>query len=185
MSTDFTYRIRRAADADAGRLRTMQERSLRALGRSFYAADLIDRFIRQVGTMDAKVLAEGHYFLAVDTSGAVVASGGWSRLQPGYVGPGETAGSAAAEPTVRAVYVDPDHARRGLGSAIMRQVEADAVAAGIRMLHLAATLSGIGLYERLGYARGRRRSLVLPDGTPFPVVEMHKRQSASAPVRAA
>lgn len=86
---------------------------------------------------------------------------------------------------MRAVYVDPDHARRGLGSAIMRQVEADAVAAGIRMLHLAATLSGIGLYETLGYARGRRRSLLLPDGTPFPVVEMHKRLSASAPVRAA
>lgn len=172
MSADFPYRILRAAAADAGRLRAMQARSLRALGGPFYPDAAIENFLRLVGTMDDPVLAEGHYFLAQDAGGAVVASGGWSRLQPGYDKAGGWTGGGA--PTVRAVYVDPGHARRGLGSAIMRRIEADARAAGVAGLSLAATLSGIALYDALGYRRGRRRMLSLPDGTPFPVIDMHK-----------
>lgn len=178
----FPYRIHRAADADAAPLRAMQERSLRRLGGPFYPADLIERFIRQVGTLDDALLGEGRYYLARDPTGAVVASGGWSLLQPGYDRGGAAVRRVAAvEPTVRAVYVDPDHARRGLGTAIMRRIEADAAAAGVEALGLAATLSGIDLYASLGYQRGRRRFLTLPDGTAFPVVAMHKRLAATAP----
>ena len=179
---DFPYRIEPAAADDAEPLRAMQRRSLRALGGSFYPAAVIESFIRQIGTLDDALLAEGHYFLARDAGGAVVASGGWSRLEPGYDRAAAVARPIpAVEPTVRAVYVDPGHARRGLGSAIMRRIEADALGAGAESLGLAATLSGVGLYTALGYHRGRRRTLALPDGTSFPVVEMHKRLTAMAP----
>ncbi|WP_159593602.1 GNAT family N-acetyltransferase [Chelativorans xinjiangense] len=47
----------------------------------------------------------------------------------------------------------PAAARRGIGSAIMLRVERDAAEHCVHALHLTVTLSGIALYEKLGYRR--------------------------------
>ena len=47
---------------------------------------------------------------------------------------------------VRSVFVDPDYARQGIGSAVMSHIEIDSARSGMATLTLSATLSGVTLY---------------------------------------
>jgi len=58
---------------------------------------------------------------------------------------------SAAEAKIRQTAVEPAHQRQGLASAMMRQLEADLAARGIRRLSLHARTGAIGFYEKLGY----------------------------------
>ena len=113
-------------------------------------------------------------------SGAIVGSGGWSQLPPGYaLSTGYASSTGARRPrssaTVRSVFVDPSVARRGVGSAIMRRVEADAARSGIRHLALTATLSGVALYaQKLGYRAVAAAGIDLGDGARLGCVKMEK-----------
>jgi GNAT superfamily N-acetyltransferase len=168
------HEIAHALPTEAEALRVMQARSLRTLGRGFYAPDAIESYLRSPGTLDDAVLAEGHYFVARDGGGRIVGSGGWSQRQPGYAQGGPTIAVASDLAIVRSVFVDPDRARQGIGSAIMRHIERDSARAGIRTLTLSATLSGLTLYTRLGYLTARPRTIVLADGARFGVIDMGK-----------
>lgn len=172
--SNIEYEIACATPGEAGAIRIMQARSLRVLGQGFYAPSVIESFLRAPGTLDEAVVAEGHYFVARDRAGRVVASGGWSQLQPGYSRGGPAVPVAADLAVVRGVFVDPDCARQGIGGAMMRQIELDSARNGIATLTLAATLSGVALYTRLGYRAARPRTIVLADGVGFGVVEMGK-----------
>jgi ribosomal protein S18 acetylase RimI-like enzyme len=179
-----TIEIRAAQAADIPAIRAMQERSMRVLGGKHYAPDSIAAFVEQFGTMDFAVVGEGHFLVATDQHGGLLGSGGWSRLAPGY-----QRGSGAASPprdiaTVRGVFVDPAAARNGIGAAIMRHAEADAAKHGISMLRLTATLSGVDLYQALGYRETARRAIELRDGLRFGCVDMEKpleKRAASQP----
>jgi len=168
------YEIGHATAAEAGALRVMQARSLRTLGRGFYSPDAIESYLRAPGTLDDGVLAEGHYFVARDRNGRPVGSGGWSQRQPGYAKSGPAMAMARDVAIVRSVFVDPDHARRGIATAVMNHIEADSARAGIVALTLSATLSGLTLYTQLGYLTARPRTIVLADGVEFGVVDMGK-----------
>jgi GNAT superfamily N-acetyltransferase len=87
----------------------------------------------------------------------IVACGGWSRRRTLF-GSDQRAGrdESALDPRseaarIRAFFVDPAHARRGLGRAILEHSEAQARAAGFRTLELMATLPGVRLYQQFGY----------------------------------
>ncbi|WP_374447112.1 N-acetyltransferase family protein [Stella sp.] len=167
------YRIRKATAADIAAVREMQARSMRTLGGRFYGVDAVERFLAQVGTMDDRVVDEGHYFIAIDRAGRPVGSGGWSRQRPAYAGEGP-AMLPTALATVRSVFVCPDHARRGVATRIMALAEEDAVLFGVEHMRLAATLSGIPLYEALGWRRVRPYAIRLTDGTRLDCLEMEK-----------
>lgn len=105
------------------------------------------------------MIHDGTYFVA-EQEGALVGCGGWSRrrtLFGGDAGPHRDAG--LLDPTheaarIRAFFVDPAHARRGIGRALLERCESEAQAAGFRAFELMATLPGLRLYEALGYVRG-------------------------------
>ncbi len=178
-----TLDIRKAGRDDIPAIRTLQERSLRVLGDGHYAPDEVALFIARFGTMDFTIIEEQHFFLATDAGGAPVGTGGWSQRQPGYQG-GQGAAAAPGTATVRGVFVDPAATRMGIGSAIMRHVEADAREHGIRTLALTATLSGIALYRALGYRERRRRAIELGGGLSFGCADMDKPvQGAADPWR--
>jgi len=50
------------------------------------------------------------------------------------------------------MYVDPDHARRGIGRLIIDLCESAARAAGFGKVELMATLTGATLYRACGYS---------------------------------
>jgi GNAT superfamily N-acetyltransferase len=168
------YVIRHARACDIPAIREMQARSMWALGADFYTRAEITNFMEAFGTMDNAIVLEGHFFLAEDRGGAILASGGWSRAKPGYAAGISENGQAASIPTVRSVFVDPAIARRGVGSAIMRRVEGDAALHNVRLLGLTATLSGAPLYERLGYQMQEATQIIFPDKTRFGCVKMTK-----------
>jgi predicted N-acetyltransferase YhbS len=75
---------------------------------------------------------------------------------------------------IRAFFVHPDCARRGIGRRLMELAEAAARAAGFRSIEIVATLPGEPLYATFGYGAVERFDLTLPDGTPLPVVRLRK-----------
>lgn len=153
----------------------MQSRAMRRLGAAFYPAEAIEAFLSVVGTVDDSVIGEGHYFIATTPCGRIVASGGWSREVPHYERHRDRTAAKAGigGAVVRSVYVDPDMARRGLGTGIMRTLERDAACTGVRALTLTASLSGVPLYLSSGYRPMVRGSLDL-GGIGFAFVKMKK-----------
>ena len=63
--------------------------------------------------------------------------------------PREGGGTVVGE--VTAVYVHPDHVRRGVGSALLDRLEAHARDEGLDALSLTASLNAVPFYERAGY----------------------------------
>ncbi|HJU06787.1 MAG TPA: GNAT family N-acetyltransferase [Nitrospiraceae bacterium] len=172
-----TIAIRQARSAEIPALRDMQERSLRLLGAAFYAPRQIAAFLTEVGTMDEAVVDEGHYFVAANADGAILASGGWSRQTPGYeraVIGSAGARNGAGGAIIRSVFVEPALARRGLATAIMTKVEQDADANRVGTLSMMATLSGLAFYARLGYQTNGEKMVVLAGGLRFPFMSMSK-----------
>jgi GNAT superfamily N-acetyltransferase len=73
------------------------------------------------------------------------------------------------------MFVDPAHARRGLGRQILEAAEADAAGAGFRTFELMATLPGVPLYRACGYEEIERTTIELPDGAQLDTVRMQRR----------
>jgi GNAT superfamily N-acetyltransferase len=75
---------------------------------------------------------------------------------------------------IRAFFVHPAFARRGIGSRILQACMDSARAAGFRRLSLAATLPGVPLYRAFGFEERERFEIPLPDGLALPVVQMER-----------
>jgi GNAT superfamily N-acetyltransferase len=165
--------IRRARIGDRERLRRMQQHSLRVLGRGDYTDAEIDAFLAHAGTMDDFLLQEGTYYL-VEIDGCLAASGGWSRRGPHMGKSHPHALEAPLVPWIRSLFVDPRYARRGLARRLMELAEREASFAGYRQFQLSASLTGVPLYQSLGYAETGRADVELPDGLSFRLVTMRK-----------
>ncbi len=102
-----------------------------------------------------------HYFVA-ESAGRLVRCGGWSRRRTRFFGGdarkarcGRT-GSSTDAAKIRAFFVDPDHARQGIGHALLSKCESEAQASGFSRFELMATPSGVRLYAARGYVPGER-----------------------------
>ncbi|WP_176244987.1 GNAT family N-acetyltransferase [Oceanibacterium hippocampi] len=152
----------------------MQERSIWEIGGAFYKSNEIANLLALCGTMDDAVVGEGHYLVAEDRHGAILGSGGWSRSRPGYADATAADDAAPGVAIVRSVFVDPAATRCGIASAIMSRTERDALEHGVDTLQLTATLSGVALYEALGYRTEAAMELTFADQSRFKCVRMQK-----------
>ncbi len=75
---------------------------------------------------------------------------------------------------IRAIFVHPDWARRGIGSLILKSCEDAAVAAGFRKFEMGSTLTGIALYKLKGYQELEMVQVPLRNGEHLPVLRMAK-----------
>jgi GNAT superfamily N-acetyltransferase len=116
----------------------------------------------------------------VDQPGLIVACGGWSNrttLFGSDHGPYREAAfldPATDAARIRAIFVHPEWARRGLGSLILAHCEQAAWDAGFRRLEMGSTLTGLALYRLRGYLDLERVEVPLPNGEVLPVVRMMK-----------
>jgi GNAT superfamily N-acetyltransferase len=81
---------------------------------------------------------------------------------------------AVAAAHIRAFFVHPDWARRGIGRRIIEACEAAAKADGFSSLELDATLPGEPFYTAMGYEVTGRFDVPMPDGESLPGVHMVK-----------
>jgi GNAT superfamily N-acetyltransferase len=111
---------------------------------------------------------------------ALAGCGGWSKRKTLFGadrGPGrvpELLDPAIDAAKVRAIFVHPSFARRGLGTLILARVEDAARAAGFRRFEMGSTLTGVPLYRLKGYVEVERIAVPLGNGEALPVVKMVK-----------
>jgi GNAT superfamily N-acetyltransferase len=171
------FDVRVATDADVPALRTLIAESVRGLSVGYYTPAQAESALVHVFGPDTQLVADGTYYV-VESDGALVAAGGWSRRRTLYGGDQTKSGAdpvldPAAEPArIRAFFVHPAWARRGLGRLMFEQCRDAARSAGFQELTLVATLPGVPLYEALGFVQGERFVVPMADGLELPVVRM-------------
>jgi GNAT superfamily N-acetyltransferase len=77
---------------------------------------------------------------------------------------------------VRAIFVHPKFARRGLGSLILEAAERAAVEEGFTRFEMGSTLTGVALYGLKGYREVARIEGPVGGGETIGVVRMVKEQ---------
>ena len=82
---------------------------------------------------------------------------------------------------LRACYVSPIGARRGVGTAIVREIERIAKENGLDHLHLESSITAEPFYAALGYEVESRGTHVLRAGVPMAAVKMRKQLTAVGP----
>jgi GNAT superfamily N-acetyltransferase len=187
MGTDNgNYELRVATPADEPTLRALIARSIRALGAADYSPEQIEAALRGAFGVDTQLIRDGTYFVVALPAGEIVACGGWSRRRTLFGSDARTERDEswldprADAAKIRAFFVDPAHARRGLGRRILERSEAEARRAGFSRLELMATLPGVRLYERCGYVAGARIAHPLPGGMDIVFVPMSKAAAIAA-----
>ena len=171
--------IRRATRADLPEIERVMRASMDALSAGFYDPAQTRSAVEHIAVADGQLVDDGTYFV-VEEEGRVLACGGWSKRKKLFTGTSEQdAVDGWLDPRVdpariRAMFVDPAHARRGLGRRILEAAEADAAQAGFRTFELMATLPGVPLYRACGYEEIERVAIELPDGTRLECVKMKR-----------
>jgi len=173
------WTLRLATFDDLPALRVLIPLSVRTLQAATYTEAQREGALATVFTVDTQLIRDGTYYVA-QADDAIVGCGGWSRRKTLYGGD-HTAirDDQFLDPTsdparVRAFFIHPDWARRGIGRAILSECEKAAAAAGFRTVELAATLAGIPLYEATGFAAVEAIDVPLTNGEKLPVVRMRK-----------
>jgi len=177
----MNFRLRIAVAEDIPRLGELIEASVRGLQAEDYTPAQIEGALQSVYGVDTQLIADGTYF-AVESSddGEIVACGGWSKRKTLYGGDQyQGREDSLLDPLhdaakIRAFFVHPRWARRGLGSLILEACEGDAIAAGFTRLEMGATLSGIPFYRAKGYAEIENQSIPLANGETLVIVRMSK-----------
>ena len=75
---------------------------------------------------------------------------------------------------MRAFFVNPEWARRGVGTALLDACETAAREAGFRRCEMGATLTGVKLFAARGYRAIERISIPVGDETFIDVIRMEK-----------
>ncbi len=106
--------------------------------------------------------------------------GGWSRRRTLYGGdqmraPEDPLLDPRTEAArIRAFFVHPGFARRGVGRAILEACLDAARAAGFRRVELAATLPGVPFYRAFGFEDREPLEAPMPGGLALPVLRMER-----------
>ena len=175
----MTFAIRTATAGDVPVLRGLIEASVRGLQRGDYTQAQIDGALASVFGVDSQLIADGTYF-AVEANAVIVGCGGWSKRRTLYGGDvwmgreDSLLDPARDAAKIRAFFVDPAWARRGVGTLILETSEAAAIAAGFRRFEMGATLTGVPLYKARGYTELETLGVPLQNGETLPIVRMQK-----------
>lgn len=187
-------RIRPAVAGDIPVLRELIEASVRGLQAGDYTAAQLEGALQSVYGVDSQLIADGTYYVAeigkterqqVGTSTAdggctIVGCGGWSKRKTLYGGDHWTGRTDdllnprqdAAK--IRAFFIHPEWARKGIGSLILTTCENAARDAGFTRCEMGATLTGVPMYRARGYAELENLEVPLGNGEALPIVRMGK-----------
>ena len=182
--------IRPAVPADIPVLRELIQASVRELQVEDYSQAQREAALKTVFGVDSQLVADGTYLVAEARyakpenptlpSTAIVGCGGWSKRKTLYGGDNWSAREDdlldprrdAAK--IRAFFIHPAWARRGVGTLLLDACEAAARAAGFTRYEMGATLTGAKLFRARGYVPIKNLDVRVGDGLTIPVVHMEK-----------
>lgn len=153
--------LRCATMADVPALEQLIATSVRGLNAGHYTPVQLDAALAEVFGVDAQLIADSTYYV-IDGPSGPAAAGGWSGRRTLYGGDKlKVAEDLRLDPLteparIRAFFVHPDWARRGLARRLYAECERAARAAGFRRFELMATLPGEPLYVALGFSSVER-----------------------------
>jgi N-acetylglutamate synthase-like GNAT family acetyltransferase len=171
--------VRLAREEDAPEIETLIRISARVLQSSHYSEPQIEGALGSVFGVDHQLLSDRTYFLA-EHKGQIVGCGGWSKRATLFGSDAMKTGmDIELDPKcdsarIRAFFIDPDWARRGIGRTILKRCEKAIRLAGFRSVELVATLTGEPFYEAHNYSQRERFEVLLANGLTLPVVRMVK-----------
>lgn len=178
--------MRQAVLDDVPALEHLVTDSVRELQKDDYTPEQIEGAIGTVFGVDKQLIRDGTYFV-VEEGTLIIGCGGWSkRVTPFGSDDTPVKDNSLLDPAhdaakIRAFFVHPSYARRGIGNRLMEACEAASRAYGFTRLELVATLTGEPLYARHGFEVAERFEIPLPNGARMPVVRMTKSIVASKP----
>ena len=186
--------------ADVLVLRRLIEASVRELQAEDYTPAQMEGALESVFGVDSQLIEDGSYLVAearikaapsdVDSFGegtnpgsewVIAGCGGWSKRKTLY-GSDHWSGreDTLLDPKrdaakIRAFFIDPAWARRGVGSKILEACEVAAREAGFTSYEMGATLTGAKLFGAKGYVVVENIEVPLKNGLTLPVIRMAKR----------
>jgi GNAT superfamily N-acetyltransferase len=173
------FKIRSANLEDVPNLKTLIELSARELARDFYPAATIEAALGSAWGVDTQLISDRTYYL-IEHQTSLVACGGWSQRQALF----GADRLALAQPRlldpsldsarIRAFFVHPSWARRGLATELLLRCETEARAAGFHAAELIATLPGVPFYRRHGYLPAGTLEHPLDGGVTITFIPMRK-----------
>jgi GNAT superfamily N-acetyltransferase len=186
--------IRLAVSKDVPVLRELIDASVRGLQTQDYTPAQIEGALQTVFGVDSQLIVDGTYLVAEAEADAIertgpknapferiiVGCGGWSKRKMLYGGDHWTyREEALLDPLrdaakIRAFFIHPDWARRGVGSLILQACENAAKSAGFARFEMGATLTGAKLFGARGYVAVKPISIPLVNGESLPVIHMEK-----------
>ena len=176
--TDLVLRIANFRDID--RLNAMIRRSATELSRGFYTPEQAAALTEYVFGVDTVLIEDQTYYL-VEAGQEVAACGGWSKRNTLYGGDqAKSSEDPLLDPAthaarIRAFFVSPDFARRGLGMRLIEACQKAALDAGYSRMELGATMPGVPLYQAAGFEIVEEFEITLPNGIKAPLARMSKR----------
>jgi GNAT superfamily N-acetyltransferase len=172
-------KLRLAIPEDVPVLRQLIDASVRGLQTEDYTPAQIDGALKTVFGVDSQLIADGTYIVA-ESQSKIVGCGGWSKRKTLY-GSDQWTGreDSLLDPLreaarIRAFFIHPEWARRGVGGLILKACEDAARAAGFTRYEMGATLTGAKLFGVKGYVAVRPISIPLVNGEALPVIHMEK-----------
>jgi GNAT superfamily N-acetyltransferase len=172
--------LRKATQSDIPALTALIARSARGLSAEDYRPEQVEGALRGAFGVDSQLLRDETYFI-VENQGRLVGCGGWSFRSTLFGGDAR----ADRDPSIldpkteaakiRAFFVEPDYARRGIGSLLLEHCEQEARAHGYSKVELMATLPGVKLYAARGYVGGAMLRFDVGSGEVIEFIPMQKR----------
>lgn len=155
--------VREASEEDAEEILRVHSTSIRRLGPEAYDEHQVDAWDREDREPDDYIesIRDDEKRVVVAISEGTVVGFGDVNLEEGEI---------------TAVYVDPDHVREGVGTALLERLEAIARENGLGSLELLSTLVAVDFYEDAGYEPVEEVEYELTggDGVEVTCVEMEK-----------
>lgn len=157
----MTFEMRQAGPSDAEHIAVAHVHSIRTLGPLFYPPGVVDDWADGL-TADVyrRAMAGGEIFFIAVTEQTVLGFASDYRREGAEHG--------------TSVYVRGDMARRGIGTALLKRAEAEAIARGATSVHVEASLAGVEFYKANGFVEVSRGETQLMSGRPIACVFMRK-----------
>jgi len=166
MATGVDFHVRPASPADVQAIHELIVVSARELSRNYYDDAQVEAAIAHVFGVDSTLIADGTYFV-MEAEGVIRGCGGWSKRRTLFGGDQYASRDVGfSDPTtdsakIRAFFVHPQSARKGIARALLARCESEAINAGYTQAELMSTLPGEQFYRVCGYVSSAAMNVIV------------------------